>query len=649
MDDEEKSKNQTSKSENIQKAAEEEILKRELEKELESGSGPSGFSVSEKKFQPQRARGFFPSEPPFPPKTFSQKPSPASPASKLEPQKLEELKPSFTPSKPQPEEKKPFLDYMSKESPSATGLAKGELSKPEDLPRGKFSESEPLAQKTEGPKITPETTIEKPGEKLKEEELEEKKPETIKEEFIPKTEPSVFQKREAVSSLGPIKKEEPEEKKETSDLPPPPPKFSKFFASELPKEREFSGEREFPREREFVPSKKEKEYISREGEMGGPKEIIRTFQKDLFRRQMEVRKEEKSPEKEIPGFTPPKPPEESESSKIPRIGIPRIPIPKISLKFALIIVAVVLVLGGFYLIYQLRPCIPPFCKGGGETPPPLPLCDKEAIKNICPNQNEPLPNCDTQKLCQELNIVSCAKEEICKSLVPAPTCEPVELITPISLLPFISEERIIISQKSKSEILSGLNSINSNYQKPYLIRILIEYGPDECHRAWLSFSELFEVFGITAPQNFLSNLKDNYTLVYYFPDEEEKNACLGAGIESPLCYSSRLAIVFSTIDSAIVKSIMGGWEPTFFANFKPFILGESKEETLEFKDYLYKDKVPLRYKNLPISPTALNYGIYKNLLIIGTSKNSLTKTIDLILNKEAQDEAESRMLEGGAP
>jgi len=59
MDNEEKSKNQTSKSEDIQKSAEEEALKRELEKELESGPGPFGFPVPERKFQPQRPRDSF--------------------------------------------------------------------------------------------------------------------------------------------------------------------------------------------------------------------------------------------------------------------------------------------------------------------------------------------------------------------------------------------------------------------------------------------------------------------------------------------------------------------------------------------------------------------------------------------------------------
>lgn len=135
------------------------------------------------------------------------------------------------------------------------------------------------------------------------------------------------------------------------------------------------------------------------------------------------------------------------------------------------------------------------------------------------------------------------------------------------------------------------------------------------------------------------------------PDEEEKNACLTSQIESPLCYSPRLAIVFSVVDPTIVKSMMGvaGWEATFFTNFRPFILGEPKEEILEFKDFLYKNKVSIRYKNLPIHTTTLNYGIYKDLLIIGTSKNSFIKTVDLILNKETQDEAERKMLEGENP
>lgn len=434
----------------------------------------------------------------------------------------------------------------------------------------------------------------------------------------------------------PVLTPKPEEEKEEA-VPPSPLRPS------VP-EREFPRERVFPKKREFIPSKKEREFISREAET--PKEIIRTFQKDLLRREVEVKREEKIPEKEITGFAPPSPPEESRVSRPPKFPIPKISIPKISLKFALIIVVSVLFLGGFYLVYQLKPCIPPLCKKEGPTPTPMPFCDKELMENICPKSEESFPSCDIEKFCQEMNISPCGRENICKVLVPTPVCEPIELIAPVSLLPFISEEKIIISQKSKGEILSALYSIaeGGNYPRPSLIRILIEYDQDKCNKNWVSLRELFEIFEIKTPENFLINLKENYTLVYYLPDSEEKNACLASNIESLLCYSPRLAIVFSMANPDIVKLAMQSWEPTFFSDFKPFILGEPKEEILEFKDYLYKEKVPLRYKNLPISSIALNYGLYKELLIIGASKNSLTKTIDLILKKEEQEALEKKML-----
>lgn len=399
-------------------------------------------------------------------------------------------------------------------------------------------------------------------------------------------------------------------------------------------EREVSREKEFPREREFVPSKKEKEFISKGVETS--KEIIRTFQKDLLRREGEVKRENKIPEKEIAGFSPPKPPDEAGQSKRPKLIIPRIPIPKISLKFALIIVGMVLFLSGFFLVYQLKP----WGGGGGGEPTPTPelsLCDRDTLKNLCQSGKD-FPQCDTEKFCSEISVSPCEKAKICESLVPVETCQPIELIAPVSLLPFISEERIIISQKSRSEIVSKLDLINtSNYKAPYMIRILIEYNPDKCNGSWLSAREFFEAFGAKAPENFFANLKENYTLAYYLPDNEEKSACVAANNASLFCYGPRLVMVFSVNDSSLSQTVMNEWETTFFEDFKPFILGEPKEETLAFQGFTYKDKVPMRFKNVPLSTIALNYGVYKNLLIMGTSKNSLIRAIDLILQREEQE------------
>jgi len=412
-------------------------------------------------------------------------------------------------------------------------------------------------------------------------------------------------------------------------LSPLPPKPS------VPKK-----EREFPRERESFPSKKEREFISREekAEADTHREIIRTFQGDLLRREAELTREEKIPEKEIAGFAPPRSPEMSKARISSKFKIPKIAIPKISIKFSLIIIVLALFLCGFYLFLQFKPCIPPFCKEGKPTVSPTPsvvICDEEVLKSICLNPQESFPECNIEKLCQEMNISPCQRKEICEFLIPPPACEPVELIIPESLLSFAPEEKIIISKKSKTEILSGLGSIagNESYSRPSLVRVLIEYSPHNCEKAWISAEELLEIFEVGVPQNFFSSLKENYTLVYYLPGTEEKNDCLALNVTNPLCYGPRLAMVFSVFNMDLAKFTMTSWEKTIFDDFKPFILGEATGEAVEFKDFLYKGKVPVRYKNLPFSTTALNYGFYKEVLVIGTSKNSLLKTIDSILKK----------------
>ena len=435
--------------------------------------------------------------------------------------------------------------------------------------------------------------------------------------------------------------------------PPPTPKISSTVlesefktrpAVQNQKEKEFIRETNFSRDRETTSEKREKEFISREPETA--KEIIRTFQKDLLRRQNEVRREENIPEKEVIGFAPPIPPEETKTSKPPKLSLPKVPLPKISLKFALIIVALVLFLSGFYLIFQLKPCISPFCKE--EEPPAVVSCDKEELRNICVDANQIFPDCDTTGLCKELNIASCSRENICQAIGgPTSTCEPVDLLSPIGILPFLSEEKITITQKTKSDILSALSTIDGAItQRPYMVRVLIEYTVNECEKSWLSAADFFNIFGIKVPADFFTNIKgDNYSLVYYMPDSEEKNTCIASNVAGALCYGPRLGIAFSLQNLDYTKAMMRNWEQTFFSDLSPLILGEAQDSTSEFGGSLYKEKIEFRYKNFPISTTALNYGLYKDILVIGTSKNSLYKASDFIIKKELQQAEDQEAIE----
>lgn len=439
-------------------------------------------------------------------------------------------------------------------------------------------------------------------------------------------------------------------------VPPPTPKVSSTVLEESGFKgrtqdrgqvgRDFVRETKITRERETVPEKKEKEFISREPE--DSKDIIRTFQKDLLRRQNQVKREETIPEKEVIGFSPPIPPEEAKSARPPKFSIPSIPIPKISLKFALIIAALVIFLSGFYLIFQLKPCIPPFCKK--QESPPVSVCDREELRSICSsNSGQSFPDCDTTGLCQEMSIASCSMEGICQALGgPISSCEPVELFSPVSLIPIISEEKIVISKKTKEDILSGLATVEQSIsQRPYLVRVLIEYDEDECNKSWLSMQDIFTIFGINAPSDFFTNIKsDNYTLALYLPDSEEKNTCIASNISGSLCYGPRLVIAFGIQNFDNTKAMMANWEKTFFEDLSQFIIGEPVNSASEFGGSLYKEKVEFRYKNFSTSTTALNYGLYKNVLVIGTSKNSLYRAWDFILRKEAQIEEENKQLEG---
>ena len=141
---------------------------------------------------------------------------------------------------------------------------------------------------------------------------------------------------------------------------------------------------------------------------------------------------------------------------------------------------------------------------------------------------------------------------------------------------------------------------------------------------FLSLNELLKELNIKIPPYALAELKDNYTLIVYSQDGKR-----------------RLGLVIETENADNLKEQLRFWEQTMVNDLKNFYLTETPGEpaTSEFQDNIYPPisptgkQVNIRYINFPEPGLTIDYTIVENLFILMTSKKSMYKAIDRIVEK----------------
>lgn len=139
---------------------------------------------------------------------------------------------------------------------------------------------------------------------------------------------------------------------------------------------------------------------------------------------------------------------------------------------------------------------------------------------------------------------------------------------------------------------------------------------------FLSLNELLKELNIKIPPYALAELKDNYTLIVYSQDGKR-----------------RLGLVIETKNADNLKEQLRFWEQTMVNDLKNFYLTETPGEpaTSEFQDNIYPPISPtgkqanIRYINFPEPGLTIDYTIVENLFILMTSKKSMYKAIDRIV------------------
>lgn len=104
----------------------------------------------------------------------------------------------------------------------------------------------------------------------------------------------------------------------------------------------------------------------------------------------------------------------------------------------------------------------------------------------------------------------------------------------------------------------------------------------------------------------------------------------------------RAALVFDIITDEGLIAALRKWESSMAADLSDLFLdGISKEMIISepFKDAVYKEE-NIRYLNMPLHNTTIDYAVADNMLIITTSKESMFKLVDFVKNNHVQNQAQ---------
>lgn len=203
---------------------------------------------------------------------------------------------------------------------------------------------------------------------------------------------------------------------------------------------------------------------------------------------------------------------------------------------------------------------------------------------------------------------------------PKPQPPIIEQPTPSEPLITVDETKIL----SLSSEIGLAELIKQEIEKSQTIetfkRIVILRNEAE----FLFLNELIEGLNISIPPYALAELKDNYTLVVYSQDGKR-----------------RLGLVVETKNADNLKEQLRFWEQTMVNDLKNFHLIETlgQPATSGFQDNIYPPISPtgkqanIRYINFPEPGLTIDYTVMENLFILMTSKESMHRAIDRIVEK----------------
>ena len=200
---------------------------------------------------------------------------------------------------------------------------------------------------------------------------------------------------------------------------------------------------------------------------------------------------------------------------------------------------------------------------------------------------------------------------------PEPEPEPEAPDKPVlsnSLM--LVEETKIISTSYELSLLNLLIQESKLEQSLGGFKRIGILNPLDDEQNFLSLSELFQKLEISIPPYSLMELENKYTLVLYSQNEEK-----------------RLGLITQVKNSENLKEQLKFWEQTMVNDLQNFFLGKNllSPATSGFQDNNYKE-IAIRYINFPEPDLTIDYAVFNNLFVLTTSRESMYKIIDRIVD-----------------
>jgi len=196
--------------------------------------------------------------------------------------------------------------------------------------------------------------------------------------------------------------------------------------------------------------------------------------------------------------------------------------------------------------------------------------------------------------------------------LPPPPPPPSGLQIPEPLISVDKTQKILLENNS---LLTLLKTEAKSVQTAQTIRRIMPINSlNSEEKEILSLNDLIQDLRIAVYPYVLSELKNNYTLVFYA--QGTKNL---------------LGIIIETTNPIKLNEQLRFWEKTMSEDLKNLFLDEKRGEPISknFKDNTYKE-VAIRYINFPDPNLTIDYALFGNLFILSTSKESMYEIIDKI-------------------
>ena len=226
-----------------------------------------------------------------------------------------------------------------------------------------------------------------------------------------------------------------------------------------------------------------------------------------------------------------------------------------------------------------------------------------------------------------------APEETLPEEVPVteqPVAEPT--VSP-ALLSYERIETITLTSAQPTEVLSQLSRLFATpHELDTLYRVVLLVQESGASRQ-TTYEELLRAFAITIPPTVQGQLSSTADLFFLGPSTFDEATCKSAGASGADCSGPRLGLAVQTAGNTALESSLRSWEGTMIQNLKGLIRASIQDSNAPFQSGSYRG-ISLRYKNLPLDTTSIDYAVTGDLLIITTSKSSMFSALEHLSSME---------------